>query len=217
MKKKEISTLQLILTILYVCSYMIANIITSKQVQLPFGITMTGAVLIFPITYILSDVFSEVYGYRWSRITCYLAFVFQVFMAIIFAAVIATPAPSYWMNQAAYETVLGNTPRILAASFTAFVIGDFINDKVFQKFKSNHPNDHKGFGFRAILSSFCGELADSFIFLPLAFFGTMPLSNLWLMTLAQVFIKTGYELVILPITRLVVKKISKSEAQYLSV
>lgn len=216
-KKKEVSMLQMVLIVLYVCSYMIANIITAKQVQFPFGITMTGAVFIFPITYILSDVFSEVYGYKWSRITCYLAFIFQVFMTLIFAATIATPAPSYWGNQEAYEIVLGGTPRILAASFTAFVLGDFINDKVFKKFKEKHPNDHKGFGFRAILSSFCGELVDSFIFLPLAFLGTMPLENLWAMTLIQVFIKTGYEVVILPITRIVVKKISKNEARYLSI
>lgn len=214
MKKKneKISFLQMFLTLLFVVSLLISNIITSKQVLLPFNITMTGAVFIFPITYILSDVFSEVYGYRWSRITCYLAFLFNLFMVVIFSLVIITPAPSYWMNQEAFQTVLGNTPRILVASLLAFVIGDFVNDKVFKKMKEKHPTDHKGFGLRAIFSSLCGELVDSLIFLPLAFIGLMPVKTLAVMTVMQVLIKTGYEVVILPITKIVVNFVSKKEA-----
>ena len=74
MGKKRISMMQMCLTLLFVVSLVVSNIITSKQVLLPFNITMTGAVFIFPITYILSDLFSEVYGYKWSRTTCYLGF-----------------------------------------------------------------------------------------------------------------------------------------------
>lgn len=211
MKNKNISTLQLILTVLFVVSLLVSNVITSKQVLLPFGITMTGAVFIFPVTYILSDLFSEVYGYKWSRFSCYLAFIMNLFMVLIFSAVIVTPAPDYWTNQEAFQTVLGSTPRILAASLLAFVIGDLVNDRVFARFKKKHPNDHKGFGFRAIVSSVCGELVDSLIFLPLAFLGQMPISTLATMTVMQVLIKTGYEIVILPVTRFVVKKVSKYE------
>lgn len=211
MKNKKISTLQMYLTLLFVVSLVVSNIITSKQVLLPFNITMTGAVFIFPITYILSDLFSEVYGYKWSRITCYLGFLANLFAVIVFSLVIATPAPDYWTNQAAYEAVLGNTPRVLFSSMLAFIIGDLVNDKVFQVFKNKHPEDHKGFGFRAILSSLCGELVDSLIFLPLAFWGQMPVQSLIVMTISQVFIKTGYELVILPITQFVVKKVSRYE------
>lgn len=212
MKKiKNISILQMILTTFFVVSLLVSNVITSKQVLLPFGITMTGAVFIFPITYILSDLFSEVYGYKWSRFSCYLAFIMNVFMVVVFSLVIATPSPSYWTNQQAFETVLGNTPRILFASLLAFILGDLVNDKVFKVFKDKHPEDHKGFSFRAILSSFCGELVDSLIFLPIAFIGQMPISTLLTMTAAQVLIKTGYEILILPITRFVVLKVSKYE------
>ena len=213
MKKpvKKVSELQLILTVLFVSSYMVANVITSKQVLLPFGITMTGAVLIFPITYVLSDLFSEVYGYRWSRITCYLAFAMNLMMVIFFSLAIATPPPDYWTDQEAFQTVLGNTPRILAASLLAFVVGDFVNDRVFRKMKEKHPDSHKGFGWRAIISSLCGELVDSLIFLPLAFLGTMPIMTLVYMTILQVFIKTGYEVVILPLTKYVVKKVAIQE------
>lgn len=212
-KSKKISELQLYLTLLFVVSLLISNIITAKQVLLPFNIVMTGAVFIFPITYILSDVFSEVYGYRWSRITCYLGFLANLFMVIVFSLVIKTKAPVFWTNQEAFQTVLGNTPRILFASLLAFILGDLVNDKVFKKMKEKHPTDHKGFGFRAILSSLLGELVDSLIFLPIAFIGQMPIQSLIQMTIAQVFIKTGYEVVILPLTNQVVKFVSKKESE----
>ena len=210
-KLKKVSELQLFLSVLFVTSLLISNIITAKQVLLPFGITMTGAVFIFPVTYILSDLFSEVYGYRWSRITCYLAFAMNLLMVLLFSLVIVTPAPDYWTNQEAFQTVLGSTPRVLAASLLAFILGDMVNDKVFRRMKEKHPNELKGFGWRAILSSLAGELVDSLIFLPLAFLGQMPIATLAVMTICQVGIKTGYEVVILPITRLVVKVVCKYE------
>ena len=210
-KTSNVSFLQLILTLVFVVSLLVSNIITSKQVLLPFGIVMTGAVFIFPITYILSDVFSEIYGYRWSRITCYMAFAANLFMVIVFSLVIITPAPDFWNHQEAFQTVLGNTPRILFASLLAFVIGDLVNDKVFRRMKEKHPTSHKGFGWRAIISSFVGEAVDSLIFLPIAFLGQMPISNLVVMLIVQVFIKKGYEIVILPITYRIVKIVSKHE------
>lgn len=212
MKKTEnVSFIQLILTLVFVVSLLVSNVITSKQVLLPFDIVMTGAVFIFPITYILSDVFSEVYGYRWSRLTAYMAFAANLFMVIVFSLVIVTPAPSFWTHQEAFQTVLGNTPRILVASLSAFMIGDFINDRVFKKMKEKHPTDHKGFGWRAIISSFAGEVVDSLIFLPIAFLGQMPINDLVVMLITQVFIKTGYEIVILPITHKIVRIVSKYE------
>ena len=212
MKKTEnVSFLQLILTLAFVVSLLISNVIASKQVLLPFGIVMTGAVFIFPITYILSDLFSEVYGYRWSRLTCYMGFAANLFMVMVFSLVIITPAPSFWTNQEAFQTVLGNTPRILFASLSAFMIGDLINDRVFKRMKEKHPIDHKGFGWRAIISSLAGEVIDSLIFLPIAFLGQMPINNLAVMLIMQVLIKTGYEIIILPITYKAVHIVSKYE------
>lgn len=209
--KKLVSELQLVLTLLFVVALVVSNIITSKQVLLPFNITMTGAVFIFPITYILSDLVSEVYGYRWSRLTCYFGFAANLFAALVFSAVIQSPAPEYWQNQEAFQTVLGSTPRVLVASLLAFVIGDFVNDRIFAKMKRKYPDSIKGFGSRAIFSSLMGELVDSLVFLPLAFWGLMPVQTLVIMTLSQVVIKTGYELVILPFTTLAVKLVSKYE------
>lgn len=207
--KKTISKTQLYLTVIYVVALLVSNIVAAKQFQFPFGITMTGAIIVFPITYILSDLFSEVYGYKWSRITCYLAFAMNVFMVIVFMIAIKLPAPAYWMNQEAFETVLGNTPRILIASLVAFVVGDMANDKVFRRMKGNKGMN--GFAFRAIASSFVGEIVDSAIFIPLAFAGMMPTKALVIMGMTQVGLKVGYEIVIVPLTTLITKKVAQKE------
>lgn len=211
MKKEKFSFLQLVLTILYVFCLVITNITVVKTVQLPFSLVMTGSLFIFPITYILSDVFSEVYGYKWSRITCYLAFIFNFIASLIFTAVIKMPNAGDIEISNAFEMVLGNTPRILFASFTAFMCGDFINDKVFAKMKKKHKNEHKGFEIRAILSSLFGEMADSLVFFPICYLGNIPFSLMINMMLTETFMKTGYEVLILPVTRVVMKKVSKYE------
>lgn len=210
--KKTISKTQLVLTVLSVTSLLVANIISAKQFLLPFGITMTGAVIVFPITYIISDLFSEVYGYKWSRFTCYLGFAMNLFMVLAFQIAIATPAPDYWMNQEAFQTVLGNTPRILIASLTAYVVGDFVNDKVFQKMKQKSEG-MKGFAWRAVLSSLCGEVTDSLIFIPLAFIGQMPTETLIVMGLTQVTLKVLYEIAIVPLTTFLTKKVAAAESR----
>lgn len=210
---KKTTSLQTILTVIFVSAMLISNIITSKQLQFPFGITMTGAIVIFPVTYILSDVFSECYGYKWSRLTCYLAFTMNLLMVLVFTLTIILPSPAYWENQEAYKTVLGNSPRVLTSSLLAYVVGDFINDKIFQKMKAKHENETKGFGFRAIVSSIGGNFIDSFIFLPLAFYGQMPLKALGVMCITQVGLKTFYEIIVLPLTTLTVKAVNKSESE----
>lgn len=208
---KKTTTLQTILTVLFVSCMLISNIITAKQVQLPFGIVMTGGIMVFPMTYVLSDVFSECYGYRWSRITCYLAFAMNLLSVIIFTVAINTPAPSFWGGQEAFQTTLGNTPRILAASLSAFVLGDWANDKVFKTMKAKHENELKGFGVRAIASSVVGEVIDSLIFFPIAFLGQMPAEVLLQMGLLEVATKVGYEIVILPLTTQVAKRVNEYE------
>ena len=210
---KKTTSLQTILTVIFVSAMLISNIITSKQLQFPFSITMTGAIVIFPVTYILSDVFSECYGYKWSRLTCYLAFTMNLLMVLVFTLTIILPSPAYWENQEAYKTILGNSPRVLASSLLAYVVGDFINDKIFQKMKAKHENETKGFGFRAIVSSIGGNFIDSFIFLPLAFYGQMSLKALGVMCITQVGLKTFYEIIVLPLTTLTVKAVNKSESE----
>lgn len=208
---KRISTLQAALTVLYVSALMVSNTITAKLVQLPFGITMTAAVVIFPITYILSDVFSECYGYRWSRATCYTSFVINVLMVGAYQLAIHMPAPGYFDAQAAFEAVLGSTPRVLFASMLAFMVGDFVNDNIFRKMKEKHE-DLEGFGARAILSSAIGEFCDSAVFIPIAFLGQMPLEAMLAMAACEAAIKVGYECVIFPLTREIARRVNLAES-----
>ena len=95
---------------------------------------------------------------------------------------------------------------MLFASLLAYVIWDFVNDRVFQRMKSKHPHDNKWFGWRAILSSLAWETVDSWIFIPLAFLGTMPTNTLLVMILTQIVLKVAYETIILPITIIVTRK-----------
>lgn len=205
------SSLKLILTVIFIVALLVSNVITWRQIALPFWITMTGAIIIFPITYILSDVFSEVYWYRRSRITCYMWFGCNLIMSLVFIAVINMKAPEYFTNADAYSMVLWNTWRVLCASLLAYVIWDFVNDKLFQKMKLKHPNDNKWFGWRAILSSLAWETVDTWIFIPLAFIGTMPNNTLLIMIITQIILKVVYEIIILPITIFVTKKTQQHE------
>ena len=203
---KSHSSLKFILTVIFIAALLVSNVITWRQIQLPFWITMTWAILIFPITYILSDVFSEVYWYWWSRITCYLWFSCNLVMSLIFMVVINLRAPEYFWNADAYSIVLWNTWRVLLASLLAYIVWDFVNDRIFQKMKSKHPNDNKWFWLRAILSSLLWETVDSWIFIPLAFIWTMPGRMIIIVIVTQVILKVLYELIILPVTIYVTKK-----------
>ena len=203
---KSHSSLKLILTVIFIAALLISNVITWRQIALPFWITMTGAIIIFPITYILSDVFSEVYWYKRSRITCYMWFACNLLMSLVFIAVINMKAPDYFQNTESYSIVLWNTWRVLCASLLAYLTWDFVNDMVFQKMKSKHLNDNRWFWWRAIFSSLLWETVDSWIFIPLAFIWTMPTSTLLIMILTQVVLKVCYEIIILPFTIFVTKK-----------
>lgn len=210
-KTQKISIMQTTLTVLYVVSLIISNIVVAKQFVVG-GIAMTCAMIVFPITYILSDVFSEVYGYKWSRFSCYLAFGANILMVLTFELSIALPAPDFWNNQEAFETILGNSLRILIASVLAFVCGDFVNDKIFAKMKKKHKGELKGFGARAMLSSVCGQVADSAIFMPIAFIGVLSAKELVLMAITEILLKSAYEFIILPLTHQIAKALQKYEA-----
>lgn len=211
-KIKKISILQFFLTVVYTFVLLISNIIAKPLMITPDIITTCG-IIIFPITYILSDVFSEIYGYKWSRITCYLAFILNLVMVLIFAITLIMPYPNYWENQQAYMIVLGNTPKLFIASMLAFFVGDLVNDYIFEVMKKKHLDSHKKFGLRAIISSFFGELCDSFIYIPIAFFGELTFIQMLGIIAIEISIKILYEIILLPLTTYVVKRVEKKELQ----
>lgn len=211
--RESYSFLQLLLSVIFTVALLLSNIIVGKQIQLPFGASTVGSVILFPLTYILSDIFSEVYGYRWSRVTCYIAFAMNIAMVLLFELLLALPFPDSFTAQSSFQDVLGSVPRITAASLIAFVIGDFANDRVFKRMKQNHLNENKGFALRAILSSAVGELTDCLVFLPLAFIGTLPFNTLVGIGIAQIAVKIILETVLLPVTTVTVKAVQRAEDQ----
>ena len=209
--KEKISNLQMTLTLLMILCLVLSNIIVVKSIDL-FGIKAlanTASFLVFPITYVLSDVFSEVYGYKWSRKTATWAFLGTALCSIVFALTIAIPGNDAWTNQKALVAILGNTPKILLASLLAFWFGDWANDRVFQ-FMKKHSKNGKGFLFRSIGSSLVGKYVDGFIF---TFIGLsfLPLSTKLIMVANCPFIQVCLETILFPITSLVAKKVKKVE------
>ena len=207
------SSLKLLLTIAFISCLIVSNIIAGKQIQLPFNLVMPAAVIIFPITYILSDIFSEVYGYKWSRITNYLGLTMNLFAVIVFAIAIKIPPPAYYENQEAFKVILGNTPRILLASTLGLWVGDYLNDNAFRVMKKKYQSSHKNYGARAILSSLVGQVGDSLIFIPIAFYGVMPLEVMVTMIFTQALLKVGYEILILPVSKHLMLKVSAYEKE----
>lgn len=208
-KTRQQYTLLPILLAISTGTMLIANITAGKQFS-AFGIALPCAVLVFPFTYILSDVFSEVYGYKWSRRSAWVAFGMNLFAVAVFQITLMLPGVPWFKGQAAFEVVLGNTPRILAASLLSFMAGDWINDIVFREMKKRDKNNKK-FGTRSIVSSFCGEFTDSLIFIPFAFVGTMPLAQMGIMILVQASTKLVLEFLLLPATKLCVRLAQKHE------
>jgi len=209
--EKNVSTLQMSLTFTLTISLILSNIMVVKSVDL-LGIPQfanTCALITFPITYILSDVFSEVYGYRWSRITASWAFVGTALSSLFFALMIAIPGNAAWDKQDQLVAILGNTPQIAFASVFAFWLGDFVNDKVFE-FMKKKSKDGKLFGVRAIVSSLAGKYADQivFTFIGLSF---LPLQTKLYMILTAPIAHLVVETLLLPVTTFVMKKVRKAE------
>ena len=214
--EKSVSPLQMSLTLLNVISLILANIMVVKSVDL-FGLPQlanTCSLITFPITYVLSDVFSEVYGYKWSRTTATWAFIGTALCSAFFAIMIAWPGNAAFTNQEALVTILGNTPQIAIASIVAFWLGDLANDKVFQ-FMKKRNDDEKWFSIRAILSSLAGKYVDGFVF---TFIGLsfLPLETKIIMVLNCPFVQVCLETVLLPVTTFVMKKVKKAESNRLA-
>ena len=155
--EKKVSTLQMSMTFFLTLGLILANIMVVKSIDL-FGMPQlanTCSIITFPITYILSDVFSEVYGYKWSRITASWAFVGTTICSLFFALMIAMPGNAAWDKQDQLINILGNTPQIAIASVIAFWFGDFANDKVFQIMKKHSKEDIQA-QTSIILESFLG-------------------------------------------------------------
>ncbi len=206
--KKTVSVLFMFAGILFAICLLISNILATKIILIGSWAAPAG-VLIFPIAYIINDVIVEVWGYQKARLIIWSGFAVNIMAVLFFTLALVVPAAPFWQNQAAFSTILGSTPRIIAASLLAYLTGSFLNAFVMSKVKILMKG--KDFSVRAILSTLVGEAADSFIFIIIAFAGNLPFNVLIGMILTQACIKTVYEIVILPFTIIVVKWVKRVE------
>lgn len=209
-RQNTVSVLFMIFSILFCVCLITANILETKQIQV-LSVSLTGGLIVFPVSYIINDCVCEVWGYSKARMLIWLGFAMNFFFVMVGALCDAIPGAPYWDNEEGFHAIFGLAPRIAAASFIAFICGSFINAYVMSKMKI--ASNGKNFSLRAILSTVAGESIDSLIFFPLALSSVVPAKELILLMVWQVILKTVYGIIALPITIRVVKALKKYEGE----
>lgn len=196
-----------IITAIFITCLITANVIAVKLVS--FGpVILPAAIFIFPLSYIFGDVLTEVYGYRQARQVIWLAFICNlIFVVFVWVGQILPPA-SFWEGQAAYERILGYTPRLLAASFLGYLVGEFANSFIMAKMKILTRG--RWLWSRTIGSTVVGQGLDTAIFITIAFIGTP--AFLPVMILYHWLAKTVIEALATPATYRLVNYLKRKEA-----
>ena len=208
-EKPMVSRLFMMIAVTYVTCLLLSNLIAGKMWAVTESITLPAAVILFPVTYILGDVFTEVYGFKNARTVIWLGFGASFFAVAVYLIVIALPHPAFFEAQDAYRTVLGTTPRVAAASFIGYLFGEFSNSMILSKLKVK--TNGRWLWIRTILSTVVGEGFDSVIFITISFFGTMENGVLLRMILFQYLFKVLYEIIFTPVTYAVTGWLKKKE------
>ena len=207
-KDNQVSVLFMLFSILFCVCLIAANVLETKQIA--FGsISLTGGLIVFPVSYIINDCVCEVWGYKKTRMLIWIGFAMKFFFVTLGAICDVIPGAPYWTNNDGFHQIFGLAPRIAFASFLAFICGSFVNAYIMSKMKLSSGG--KNFSLRAVVSTIFGESVDSIIFFPLALWGVVPTEELpWLM-LWQVILKTAYEIVALPLTIRLVRYVKQHE------
>jgi uncharacterized integral membrane protein (TIGR00697 family) len=204
--KKNVSVPFMLTGILFVVCLITSNLLATKVIQLG-PITATAALLVFPVAYIINDCIVEVWGYKKARLIIWTGFLMNFLLVGFIQLAILLPSASYWDGDEAFTFVFGLGPRVVAASFCAFLVGSFLNAYVMSRMKV--ASKGKNFSLRAIVSTVVGEGADSIIFFPIALGGIIGWNELCVIGITEAVLKTLYEVIILPVTIQVVKQMKK--------
>jgi len=197
-----------IVVAVFITCLITANIAAVKLVSL-FGFILPAAILVFPISYITGDVLTEVYGYRQARRVIWLGFICNATaVAALWLGQMLPPA-SFWDGQVAYERILGYTPRLLFASFLAYLVGEFANSYILAKMKI--ATQGRWLWLRTIGSTLVGQGLDSLVFITIAFWGVIPPVALVATIVTQWLAKSIYEAAVTPLTYLAVNFLKKKE------
>ena len=203
----------MLLCVLFVVCLIVANLIEIKTVDLGW-FTITARVIVFPVAYIINDCVVEVYGFARARLMIWVGFAMSLLVSLFLMLAVALPGGAEWQHQEAMAAIYGSVPRIMAASFAAFLCGSMVNAYVMSRMKASAGAAASGvgsFSLRAMASTLWGESVDSLVFFPIAFGGVLPWSVIGSLILTQVLLKSGYELLILPVTVTVVRRLKRLE------
>ncbi len=196
------------LTTAFVVVLLVSNLLAQKIVQ--FGpIHTSGAMVLFPITYIFGDIFTEVYGYGASRRAIWLGFFGTALLYAVSALVIAMPSDPAWHGQAAFVTVFGFLPRILVASLVAFWAGEFANSYTLARMKLKTQG--RWLWTRTVGSTVVGQAVDTTLVITLTFAGRLPVHTLLTIIWQGYLLKVAYEVLATPLTYLVVNALKRLE------
>jgi uncharacterized integral membrane protein (TIGR00697 family) len=207
------SPLLLLLSALFVTVLLTSNLIAVKLLAIG-PLTLPAAVIVFPLSYLFGDVLTEVYGYGVTRRIIWLGFACNLLFVLLIAIAAVLPgAPGAWNGtaQSAYDRILGFTPRLLVASFAAYIVGEFINSFIMARLKI--ATRGRWLWTRTIGSTLVGQGIDSAIFISGAFSGVLPAGVLLNTILAQWAFKTAYEIVATPLTYALVRTLKRRERQ----
>lgn len=210
MKGKMVSVSYMLLGILFCVCLISANLLATKQVMLG-AFNITAAMIVFPISYIVNDCIVEVWGFNKAKLIIWVGFLMNFLFALFGYIADLIPGAPYWDNAEGFHRIFGLAPRVVAASFLAFLVGSFLNAYVMSVMKV--ADGGRRFKLRAILSTVIGETADSVIFFPVALAGIVPFDKLLLMMGWEIVLKTLYEILVLPLTVRVVKVVKRIEGE----
>ncbi|MBC8417208.1 MAG: queuosine precursor transporter [Pseudomonadota bacterium] len=193
---------------IFITSLIVANITSVKLIGV-LGLVLPAGVIIFPVSYITGDVLTEVYGYAQARKVIWLGFLCNLLAVVVIWLGQVIPPVSFWDGQTAYERILGYAPRLLAASFLAYLVGEFFNAYVMAKMKI--ATKGRWLWTRTITSTLIGQGVDSLVFITIAFAGTLSLKVLALAVVTQWLVKSAYEAAATPVTYKVVGFLKQQE------
>lgn len=194
---------------LFVSLFIIVNIVTQKIVPIGNHLILTAGDFIYPINYLISMVLTEVYGYTMSRRIIWSAFGCNFLVVLTIFLSIALPGASVWHEQAQYTMILGRTPRILAASLSAFLIGEFVGTYILAKIKIFTAG--KYLWLRTMGATLIGQLIDSIAFTSIAFTGIISLQDVIILSVSAYGCKVIYQTVLTPIIYVVANFLKKRE------
>jgi queuosine precursor transporter len=185
------------LVLIFVVVLLVSNLVAQKVCRLG-PLTVSGAELLFPITYIFGDVFTEVYGYKESRRAIWIGFMASALLSAAGALAVALPADPSWHNQQAFETVFGLIPRFVAASLIAYWVGEFANAFTLARLKV--LTQGKWLWTRTVGSTVVGQFFDTVLVMVISFAGTVSSNTLLRLIISSYLVKVVYEILATPLT-----------------